>query len=104
MNAKDELLEDLLNKPKVKCAKILTGNEWDEDEEKRQIPLKVNHTEEDWHTFLNNLNFTYDNGFGSQELFGILWFEDGSWLERYEYDGSEYWTHKTCPKIPAEII
>lgn len=44
---------------------------------------------------LNNIN--YDAGFGSQELYGTVVFNDGSWLERYEYDGSERWVYKETP-------
>jgi hypothetical protein len=43
------------------------------------------------------LDFTYDAGYGGQELFGFVVFEDGTWLERGEYDGSEWWEHKQTP-------
>ena len=43
---------------------------------------------------LATLDFEYDNGYGSQELFGEIIFKDGSWLERGEYDGSEWWSYK----------
>ena len=36
----------------------------------------------------------YDNGYGSQELFGLIIMKDNSWFERAEYDGSEWWEHK----------
>lgn len=39
----------------------------------------------------------YDDGFGVQELFGYILFNDNTWLERYEYDGSEWWEYKTLP-------
>lgn len=31
---------------------------------------------------LPNLDFIYDNGYGSQELDGTIWYTDGSWSER----------------------
>ena len=34
----------------------------------------------------------YNSGFGGQELFGNVWFDDGTWLSREEYDGSEWYT------------
>jgi len=37
--------------------------------------------------------------FGSQELGGIIVFNDGSWLERREYDGSEWWEFQQTPQI-----
>lgn len=64
------------------------------------ITLKENWNNDEWLAFLEGLRFNYDNGFGSQELFGVVWFKDGSWLERYEYDGSEKWILKRTPDIP----
>ena len=49
-------------------------------------------------TTIEELNsIYYDAGFGSQELYGYVVFNDGSWLERYEYDGSERWEYKETP-------
>ena len=47
------------------------------------------------------LDFLYDCGFGSQEIEGNIWYEDGTWSERGEYDGSEWWEHKKRPLLPA---
>jgi len=44
-----------------------------------------------------NLDFEYDDGYGSQELFGVVVFKDGTWLDREEYDGSEWWDYRKCP-------
>ena len=49
---------------------------------------------------LPQLNFNYDAGYGSQKLFGFIWYADGTWSERYEYDGSEWWDYNSCPEIP----
>jgi len=46
---------------------------------------------------VSKLNFEYDSGYGSQEVYGTIVFKDGSWLERGEYDGSEWWDYKSCP-------
>jgi len=46
------------------------------------------------------LDVEYDNGFGSQELFGTIWYADGTWSSREEYDGSEYWGYHKCPELP----
>jgi hypothetical protein len=43
------------------------------------------------------LDFEYDNGFGGQELFGYVIFKDNTWLERGEYDGSEWWKYQKFP-------
>lgn len=42
----------------------------------------------------------YDSGFGAQELSGMIAMNDGSWYERGEYDGSEWWVRKRFPKEP----
>lgn len=47
------------------------------------------------------LNVKYDNGYGGQELFGTIWYADGTWSSREEYDGSEWWRHNKCPKLPT---
>ena len=54
--------------------------------------------------FLNELDFCYDNGYGIQELFGILWFEDDIWADRDEYDGAECWEIHKVPEIPNYLI
>lgn len=52
---------------------------------------------------LGSLDFNYDSGYGSQELFGYIWYVDGSWSERLEYDGSESWGHKERPTLDVTI-
>ena len=46
------------------------------------------------------INTEYYPGYGEQYLFGIIVFNDESWLERGEYDGSEWWEIKRMPKEP----
>jgi hypothetical protein len=50
---------------------------------------------------LVKLDFEYDNGYGGQELTGAIWYTDGTWSERGEYDGSEWWEHKERPPLPT---
>lgn len=69
----------------------------------RVAVLKENWNNDEWLKFLTILNFNYANGFGHQEVFGVVWLTDGSWLERYEYDGAEEWALKKLPTIPAEL-
>jgi hypothetical protein len=68
------------------------------------IILKVNHTDDDLEEFRTKLDFKYDSGYGGQELYGTVWLDDGTWLSRGEYDGSEWWEHHACPEIPKECI
>ena len=103
-NAKEELLKLLEGKAKVKCATITKGYQYDYEEPCLKFELKVNHTEEEFQSFLESLNFDYDSGFGGQELFGTVWLEDGTWCTRGEYDGSEWWEHNQLPEIPSELL
>ena len=64
-----------------------------------KIILKQNYNAVEYREFISRLEFTYNDGFGGQELFGTIWFKDGSWATRAEYDGSEWWEHQTRPEI-----
>lgn len=66
--------------------------------------LKVNFTGNDYDEFLDSLSFDYDSGFGGQVVFGTIFYSDGTWSERGEYDGSEWWEYKTRPEIPKECL
>jgi hypothetical protein len=100
MNAKTELLEELVNK-QIKCASI-THECYRID--KKEFNLKVGFNEAEFNEFLNKLDFEYDDGYGTQELHGLVWLQDGTWLSRHEYDGSEYWVHNQLPEIPSELL
>ena len=52
---------------------------------------------------IKDLDFQYDNGFGIQWLTGTIWMVNGDWIERGEYDGSEWWEYKKCPLIPESF-
>jgi hypothetical protein len=52
---------------------------------------------------LPKLDFDYDASFGDQYLFGYVWYEDKTWSERAEYDGSEWWEHMTRPPMNIDI-
>ncbi len=58
--------------------------------------------------FLEWLDFYYDSGYGSQELYGFILLKCGApdrwWLDRHEYDGSEHWVLRKRPVLePFEI-
>ena len=45
-------------------------------------------------------NTTYDNGFGWSEIaLDLVIMGDNWWLERKEYDGSEWWEFKRIPSV-----
>ena len=64
-----------------------------------------------WEEFKELADIEYDSGYGIQKVATdlIILFRDGTWLERKEYDGSEWWSYVTPPDfnslfdIPNEI-
>lgn len=47
----------------------------------------------------------YDAGYGHAEVAeDLLVVGENWWLERHEYDGSEWWEYKKLPKEPEKII
>lgn len=48
----------------------------------------------------------YDSGFGSEEVATdiVVAMKDGSWLERHECDGSEWWEFKRSPQRPSKVL
>ena len=50
------------------------------------------------------VDFDYDDGYGSQKLGGVIWYADGTWSDRREYDGSEWWEHHVRPSLPDNTL
>jgi hypothetical protein len=88
MNAKEELLKHIGDR-EVKYVRVIRGGF------RKTVVLEGTLDE-----VLPRLDFDYDNGYGSQELEGTVWYSDGTWSERGEYDGSEWWEHRECPPLP----
>jgi hypothetical protein len=104
MNAKEEFIYHTAGKT-VKCATVTFGYSWGyEDDESVTHNLPVGYTQEEYDVFLHFLDREYHNGYGGQELFGTIWFENDRWSDRGEYDGSEWWDYHTCPSIPESLI
>ena len=83
----------------IKFAKVYYHSYYDEEDEGPMATLRSTRTAEDELKFLKDLeSINYDSGYGSQELFGIIMFKDGTWLRRHEYDGSEYWEKIIIPQ------
>lgn len=58
-----------------------------------------------WEDFKNKANITYDNGWGGNEVqMSLVVVGRDWWLERHEYDGSEWWEFKTIPQKPSELL
>lgn len=55
--------------------------------------------------FVELANKYYDEGFGSQKVAtDLLVCGDGWYMERHEYDGSEWWEYKTTPTRPKRVV
>jgi hypothetical protein len=102
-NAKEEFLSVVQNQT-VLCAEISYRDCWEHKLPMAEYRLILGHTQDQYNAFIESLDFSYDAGYGGQELFGVIWFKDGSWADRGEYDGSEWWQHQTCPGIPKTLI
>lgn len=103
INAKTEFLEHIsgiINEEsaiKVKGAEIIHYQLYGEDV---NIYLYGDYTFQDYEDFLTKLDFEYDNGHGYQQIFGNVWYTDGTWSTREEYDGKEWWKHNHCLVFP----
>jgi hypothetical protein len=98
INAKAEIAQYLVD---VKCAEIHYQANYNTPDVR--IVLKSGFTSTDLDIFLGQMDFTYDEGYGSQHLFGHIWYLDGTWAERSEYDGSEAWSYCKAPTIPEDL-
>ena len=104
MNAKEEFIEHIAEK-EVTCSSVILYSSSIFSPKKRiEIYLRTNHTKEEYDLFIASLDFTYNSGYGAQELFGIICYTDGSYSERDEYNGLEWWEHRTVPVIPKECL
>ena len=90
-NAKNEFVEEIRGKSTL-CASL--------ERDDNTYCLQIGHSKAEFDEFLESLDFEYDSGYGGQKLYGTIWYDDGTWSERGEYDGSEWWEYKQCPDIP----
>ena len=57
----------------------------------------------EWEEFKMLADIEYDSGYGSPDVAtDLLIVGEDWWLERHEYDGSEWWEFKEMPKQPNE--
>ena len=104
MNAKEEFLRSVpLNEVKCAIVEYEPSLSWDEDE-KHTAKLPCDFNDEDMAAFLKSLDFEYNPGFGTLELYGTIWLKSGNWLDREEYDGAEWWAYRRSPDIPSELL
>jgi hypothetical protein len=101
MNAQAEFLSHIMHLGDVKAVTIMLDNEGYglNPEQIRIFNLREGFSDEEHTKFIQDLDFEYDNGYGTQHLFGKIWFTDGSWSDRYEYDGSECWDYQAPTNV-----
>jgi hypothetical protein len=99
-NAKIEFLNHISNRGVI-CASIRRGYDWDSDS--TVFNLTTGWTKEDWDNFLSDLDFDYDSGYGTQNLFGTIWYEDGNYTKFRQNYKNEWYEHHVCPPIPKEL-
>lgn len=91
-------LEELINKCE-ECWKSLEDIDYWRvgGEEKNQCIFDSNSIEI-MKKFLKDKYSRYDSWYWWQVLYGEIVFKDRTWLERWEYDWSEWWEYKKCPE------
>ena len=61
-----------------------------------------------WEEFEKMADFDYDDGYGEIDIRpDLVVVGKGWWLERHEYDGSEWWEYKEQPRLqenPKKLI
>jgi hypothetical protein len=101
INAAFEFIEHVKQTGKVlKCAEVALRKY--KDTTYTFLPLNFSLTE--LVSFLTGINQEYDDGYGGQELYGTIWYTDGTWSTRGEYDGSEWWEHHEVPVVPDKLL
>jgi len=86
---------------RVKCA-IINDDHFASEHRDAEYMLKENYTELEYGTFLHLISRDYDSSYGTQYYHGTIWYDDGTWSERREYDGSEWWSYCKSPAIPTQ--
>ena len=95
LNAKEEFIKHVGNK-KVVCAKIIYDDSYGDNPS--ILILKENYSQEKYGVFIESLDFTYNDGYGGQQLYGLILYDVG-YSERGEYDGAEWWEYKEMPTV-----
>ena len=73
----------------------------DEDfKELQKITIKSNSLKD---LLQKTKDYWYHKGYGAQYLFGHIVLKDGSWHQRKEYDGYEWWEYCQAPKTPSWV-
>jgi hypothetical protein len=106
VNARAEFEKHIKDNNKILAATFYTygleseRDSKDNDTTSQDYTLFVGYTEAEYEQFLSQLDFEYNSLYGTQHLFGTIWYCDGTHSVRQEYDGSEWWKHIVVPQPP----
>lgn len=100
INIKGELLSHVEDMYNVKAVQLKLERYTERLKSVQLFHLPDGYSEVQLKDFLRDIDTTYDNGYGNQMLYGFIWWKDGTWSSRYEYDGAEEWVHHTLPNYP----
>ena len=89
----------------TKGLKVINVSIWKNDSDYNPIyfDLLEGYSLEDYEKFLDKLDFDYSSEYEGQVLFGLIGCENNIWLDRREYDGSEWWEEQEYPNIDKLI-
>lgn len=99
-NIKQELLEHVGDISRVKAVQLKLIQRTVNSRSVQLFHLPEGYSAYQLQSFFDDIDREYDNGYGWQELYGFIWWKDGTWSSRYEYDGSESWIHNEVPNYP----
>jgi len=104
INAAEEFIEHVKSTGKaLKCAEVTLYTRYPSDDPTIISILPVVFTLDTLIMFLHRINNEYYAGHGMQQLYGTIWYTDGTWSTRGEYDGSEWWEHHEVPAVPDKL-
>lgn len=96
-NLLEETIECLLDNNRTETDVLWVGRNYYDYETKERVCYKNT-----WKDFCSKADFEYDAGFGGNEIpMDLIVVGKDFWLERHEYDGSEWWEFKTMPIKPS---
>lgn len=86
------------NEKDVRWVSVCSGDQYGFENDGMIVALS-------WESFKSKANREYDDGFGRSEVKSSLQVVGSDfWLERHEYDGSEWWEFKEMPKMPTDFL
>lgn len=100
INLLEETLKILSENNKQPADIQWVGRTYFDYDNKEQVVYKCT-----WDDFCKKANCYYDNGYGRENVpLDLVIVGMDFWLERHEYDGSEWWEYKTMPVEPKEHL